>query len=376
MPSNLCLPETIKALQIQPDKTLQLVEIPFSSQLLVQDLPEDQLIIRVRAVDVNPTDLRHAMGRWHAPGHISGCDGAGDVVKVGSAVKHLKVGDRAAGFTFGGSYQRDNGSYSEYVRFVATVCFKIPESMTYEEAAAFPVVHLTAMQALYMRLKIPQPLNFRHGAEDRQSILIWGGSTATGHHAVQLAALSGLRVFVTASPAVHDELKALGAEACFDYRDGVDVGKLVLAATHGQGVNFGLDCIVEGGSTDACVDAISPSKGGRIIVLRGPISTETRGRRKDVEIELILVYTLIGFPINFGGIIQIPAIPADAVASLEYITAVLPHLLEGWKQGKGSPALKGPRLRLMPGGLENIYKGMEIMRDGKYGREKLVYTVA
>lgn len=121
--------------------------------------------------------------------------------------------------------------------------------MTYEEAASFPIPHLTGVQALYIRLNIPKPLSPN---PKRESILIWGGSTAVGHHAIQLAVLSGLKVFVTASPAAHEELKALGVEACFDYKDS-DVVKQIQAAAGEEDIIYGLDTVGEKGSTDACV---------------------------------------------------------------------------------------------------------------------------
>ncbi|KAE9390322.1 GroES-like protein [Gymnopus androsaceus JB14] len=365
------LPETIEALQIQPDKTLKVIEIPFASQDLVKNLPEDQIIIRVRAVGLNPTDWKHAIGPFGKPGTIAGCDAAGDVVKIGSAVKHLQVGNRASGFTFGGSFQTNNGAYSEYVRFVAAVCFKLPKSMTYEEAASFPVPHLTAVQAFYMRLNIPKPFSPN---PSRESILIWGGSTAVGHHAVQLAVLSGLKVFVTASVAAHEELKALGAEACFDYK-ATDVMKQIQAATGEEGIIYGLDTVCENGSTDACVDAMSASRGGNIITAL-PVSEATKNRRKDVHVEFILVLTEIGSALTFGGFLKLPAMPQDKAAALEYVSKYMPRILENWKEGQGNPRFNTQCLRHMQGGLEQIQEGLEIMRDGKYSREKLVYTVA
>ncbi|KAE9388116.1 GroES-like protein [Gymnopus androsaceus JB14] len=334
-------PETIKALQIQTDKS-------------VKNLPEDQIIIRVRAAGLNPTDWKHALGEWGKAGTISGCDSAGDVVKVGSSVEHLQVGDRVAGFTFGGSYQTDNGSYSEYVRLVAAVCFKLPESMTYEEAASFPIPHLTAVQAFYMRLNLPKPLSPN---PKRESILIWGGSTAVGHHAVQLAALSGS-----------------GAEACFDYK-AEGVAKQIQAAAGDEGIIYGFDTVCEKGSTDACVDAMSASRGGTIITTL-PISEETQKRRKDVHVEFTIVYTELGSALTFAGAVHLPAMPQDKADTLEYVSSYMPRILENWKEGQGSPKFKTQRLRHMQGGLEKIYEGFEIMRDGKYGREKLVYTVA
>ncbi|KAF9068890.1 chaperonin 10-like protein [Rhodocollybia butyracea] len=365
------LPETIEALQIRPEKGVRVVQIPFASQDLVKHLPSDQVIIRVRAVGLNPTDWKHALSDLGTPGTISGCDSAGDVVKVGSAVKHLKVGDRAAGFTFGGSYQTENGSYSEYVRLVAAVCFKFPESMTYEEAASFPIPHLTAVQALYIRLNLPKPLCPN---PKREAILIWGGSTAVGHHAVQLAALSGLRVFVTASPAAHEELKTLGAEACFDYKD-TDVVQKIQAAAGEEGIIYSLDTVCEHGSTDNCVDALSPSRGGRIISIL-PVPEDTQKRRKDVRAEFTLAYTMIGFSLNLGHFLDLPAMPEHKNAILEYVSTNMPHILENWEEGQGSPKFKTQHLRHLEGGLEKIYEGLEIMRDGRYGREKLVYTLA
>ncbi|KAE9390319.1 GroES-like protein, partial [Gymnopus androsaceus JB14] len=365
------LPETIKALQIQSDKTVKVIEIPFASQDLVKNLPEDQIIVDPCSCSWVESHWKHAIGPRGKPGTIAGCDAAGDVVKVGSAVKHLQVGDRASGFTFGGSFQTDNGAYSEYVRFVAAVCFKLPKSMSYEEAASFPIPHLTAVQAFYMRLNIPKPLSPN---PKRESILIWGGSTAVGHHAVQLAVLSGLKVFVTASVAAHEELKALGAEACFDYK-APDVTKQIQATAGEEGIIYGLDTACEKGSTDACVDAMSASRGGNIITAL-LVPETTRNRRKDVHVEFILVYTEIGSALTFGGFLELPAMPRDKAAALEYVSEYMPCILENWKEGEGSPRFNTQRLRHMQGGLEQIHEGLEIMRDGKYSREKLVYTVA
>ncbi|KAF9068863.1 chaperonin 10-like protein [Rhodocollybia butyracea] len=353
------LPENIRALQIQPEKGVKIVQIPFASQDLVKHLPDDQVIIRVRAVGLNPPDWQQAFSDWGTPGTLLGCDSAGDVVKVGSAIKHLKVGDRAAGLTMGGTFQTENGAFSEYVRLVGTVCFRLPESMTYEEAASFPIPHLTAVLALYIRLNLSKP------SPKRETILIWGGSTAVGHHAVQLAALAGLRVFVTASPGAHEELKALGADTCFDYKD-KDVVNKVLAAAGEEDIIYGLD-----------TDVLSPSRGGHLIVILPAVSEETKKRRKDVQVDFILVHTQSGFPIVLDWAnISFPVLHEDKNGALEHVSVTMPRILENWKAGHGSPKIKTQRLRHLEGGLERIREGLEIMRDGNYGREKLVYTIA
>lgn len=67
-------------------------------------------------------------------GTISGCDLAGDVVRVGANVTSVKVGDRVAAFVQGGTYT-DRGAFAEYVKIPAELTWKIPEGTTYEEAA-------------------------------------------------------------------------------------------------------------------------------------------------------------------------------------------------------------------------------------------------
>lgn len=83
-------------------------------------------------------------------------------------------------------------------------------------------------------------------------ILIWGGSSAVGHHAIQLASLSGYTVFTTGSPTVHEELKALGASEVFDYRD-PEVSQKIRAAAGEEGITLALDTISENGTTDLVV---------------------------------------------------------------------------------------------------------------------------
>lgn len=112
--------------------------------------------------------------------------------------------------------------------------------------------HLTAVQALYIHLRIAPP---SAPITTQTSILIWGGSTAVGHHAVQLAALSGYKVFVTASPAAFEDLKALGASELFDYKD-PDVAQKIKAAAGEQGITLAVDTVSENGTTELVVVCI------------------------------------------------------------------------------------------------------------------------
>jgi hypothetical protein len=79
---------------------------------------------------------------------------------------------------------------------------------------------------------------------------------------------------------------------------------------------------------------------------------------------------------TFAGAFDFPAIPEHRAASLEWVTKELPALLVGWVEGKGSPLYKGQSLRVLNGGLEQVYEGLDILRRGAYKAEKLVYKLA
>lgn len=81
------------------------------------------------------------------PKAIIGCDYSGTVVKLGNNVsnKNIKVGDRVAGCVHGGLFT-DKGSYAEYLKVQSDLTFKVPERLSFEEAATFGVPWITAAQ--------------------------------------------------------------------------------------------------------------------------------------------------------------------------------------------------------------------------------------
>jgi NADPH:quinone reductase-like Zn-dependent oxidoreductase len=140
------IPDSIKALITQDNgQSPKVASVPFDGS----QLGADEILVRVRAVGLNPTDWKSSLRPKVSGNLIVGCDAAGDVVAVGSNVTFFQVGDRAAGFTAGVT-KADNGAFAEYVRFSQVVGFKLPEDMTFEEGASFPV---------YLSLFINLPLS-------------------------------------------------------------------------------------------------------------------------------------------------------------------------------------------------------------------------
>jgi NADPH:quinone reductase-like Zn-dependent oxidoreductase len=178
------------------------------------------LLIKIRAASVNPLDWKTRAGYLkdffpHSLPFIPGWDGSGVVEAVGSGVTKFKQGDEVYAKT-----NRD-GTYAEYAIFAETEAALRPMSVDPVQAAAIPVVALTAWQALFERARLG----------GGQKILIHGAAGGVGSFAVQLAKWKGAHVIGTASGKNQAFLHELGVDEPIDYEktrfdeaiEGVDV---------------------------------------------------------------------------------------------------------------------------------------------------------
>lgn len=101
------------------------------------------------------------------------------------------------------------------------LCARIPDTMSFEEAAVIPLGLSTAAAGLFEKdqLGLPLPTFSRQPKELNKSIIIWGGSTSVGCNAIQLANAAGYTVITTCSPRNYELVKSLGASYVFDYND-------------------------------------------------------------------------------------------------------------------------------------------------------------
>jgi NADPH:quinone reductase-like Zn-dependent oxidoreductase len=174
----------------------------------------DAVLVRARATSVNPVDWKVRQGhlRGAFPHHlpiIPGWDVSGVVAAVGPAVTTgLEVGDEVWGYV-----RRDDvhlGTAAELVAAPQRTLARKPAGLSFEEAAAVPLVGLTAWQALVDALQVR--------AGDR--VLVHAAAGGVGHVAVQVAAALGAEVLGTASPRNHDHVRGLGATTVLDYAAG------------------------------------------------------------------------------------------------------------------------------------------------------------
>ncbi len=204
--------------------------------------------LRVKAAGVNFADLMMRAGLYGtvpARPYSPGFEVAGRVAQVGSDVEGWREGDRAVALLRYGGYARD-------VLVPAENLFRYPDSLTPVQAAAIPVVFLTAWVCLF------EAGNAREG----ETALILGAGGGVGTAAVQLAVRRGLRVVGTAgNPRKRAFVtEELGAEACFDSRD--DWEARVLDLVGPRGIDLALDP-VGGRATAACRRLLAPL--GRLV---------------------------------------------------------------------------------------------------------------
>jgi NADPH:quinone reductase-like Zn-dependent oxidoreductase len=169
---------------------------------------EDQILVRVIAAGVNPVDAMIRSGLFAKYEKdvfpiIPGADIAGVVEKVGSRTTRFKLGDPVFAYVS----LKGGGGYAEYALATERDTAAKPKSLTYVDAAAVPIVALTAWQALVDIAKL--------GAG--HTVLIHGGSGGVGSFAIQIAKARGAKVIATASTANQDLLKQLGADVAIDY---------------------------------------------------------------------------------------------------------------------------------------------------------------
>jgi NADPH2:quinone reductase len=263
----------------KPD-VLELQEVP-------QPIPiNKEILVQILAAGVNPIDTKLRQRGTFYPEQmpaILGCDGAGIVEAVGSDVEKFHVGDEVY-FCYGG-LGGNAGNYAEYTivdeRFVA---FK-PKSISFAQAAAAPLVLITAWEALYERGRL----------EPGEKVLIHAGAGGVGHVAIQLAKLKGAEVATTVSSLEKANfVTKLGADKVIFYQE-TDFVTSALDWTNGEGVDLVFDTI--GGDTFEKSFPAVRVYGDIVTILEPKANTVwkvARNRNLRIGLELMLTPMLLG----------------------------------------------------------------------------------
>jgi NADPH:quinone reductase-like Zn-dependent oxidoreductase len=249
-------------------------------QLRYEDTKEPQLrsgndvIVKLKTAALNRVDLDLRAGNLCAKKplpRILGVDGAGTVFSVGAEVSSVKPGDAVCLYPISSCGacafcvteqeslcnnirlpgKHSNGTYAEYVRVPAKNCFVFPSRLSFEEAAAFPLVYLTVWRMLVTHTDL----------KPGGSVLIVGAGGGISTAALHIAGAIGARIFVASSD--RGKLSAaekFGAHAL--YSRSSEFAKAVRALTHKRGVDLVVNCV--GGDTWR-ESLAALARGGRLV---------------------------------------------------------------------------------------------------------------
>jgi len=268
-------------------------------KLKFEDFPdpkidETDVLVRVKACAINHLDLWARGGtrseRIPMP-HVSGCDISGEIVKAGSLVKDHSPGDKALiapGISDGTceycaagwdslceSYKvigyETQGGYAEYVSVPANNILSIPNGLSFEEAAAAPLVFLTAWHMLVTRA------NLKPG----ENVLVWAAGSGVGSAAIQVAKLLGAKVIATAGSSDKlDKAKKIGADLTINHHS-QDVPAEVKRLTNGKKANVVFDHVGQA-TWEKSMRSMAP--GGRLVNCG-----VTSGGKAEIDIRYVFV---------------------------------------------------------------------------------------
>lgn len=351
------LPETQSALLVHgPRQRYTLSSIP-----LPNFQSEDEVLVRIEAIGLNPVDWKSVAYNFALPvlPALNGRDLAGTVVRVGSQVERFRVGDRA--FAVSTNY-RDyrTSSFQQYAVASSHCLGLVPPNVTIEESAALGVGASTAAIALSSTLgiRIRDFASFELGngsegeldrstlpppIEEGEWLLIWGASCVTGFFAAQFARLAGLKVIAVVCEKKHgDRLRKIGVEHVVDRHDPISAISQIRSITSDK-LKFAIDCV---GSETA--------------------GFAQRGLRSEGESWLV---GLSGLPKELREGVNGRSVPIKTVHTNNRIGSGLMKLIE---ELLASNELVLPDITVLEGGLEVVNDGLEKLRTGQVSFGRIV----
>lgn len=243
------------------------------------DLPQpvagiNQLLVKVRAVGVNPIDckLRRTGALGIKPGAVLGFDAAGVVEAVGPGVTEFAPGDEVYYSPAFGS----PGAYAQYHVVEAALVAHKPKTLSFEEAAALPLAGMTAWDGVVTRGAVGLA----------QTVLVTAANGGVGSLAVQICKAAGAYVYATASSRNVDFVRGLGVDRVLNYQT-EDWSQIIAAETVGGGLDLVYDCVGQDVVSRA-IPLMKPSRegreGGRIVTIVNPSGQLAEGYRRNVAI--------------------------------------------------------------------------------------------
>jgi len=265
---------------------------------------EGQVLIKVAATTVNRPDLVQREGKYPPPpgdSEILGLEAAGIISALGPGVSGWTVGDRVISLVGG-------GSYAAYAVAYASHLMRIPESMSFVEAACVCESYITAFLNVFMI----------GGLQDGNTTILHGGGGGVNTAAIQLckALAPKVKIIVTAHPSKIERVRQLGADLVIDYTTTPDFAEAVKEFTGKKGADVILDHV---GAKYLAPNMNSLGYGGRLVII-GVIS--------GIKAELNLALMMVKRQQIIGSVLRSRPVKDKAAIVAEFSKTALPKFAD------------------------------------------------
>ena len=371
----------------------------------------NEVLIKIHSISLNPVDPLYVAHPLASTGRTIGSDFSGTVIALGSSVPTnapVKPGIRVAGFLQGVCSVNDRpGAFAEYVVADWDLIWKVPDSVSFEQAAGVSLVALTAAQGLWYRLGLSAPFQWDESSVEAEhpewkrfnrereelpeekvlNFFVYGASTAVGLYVAQMARISAqksgrkLRLYGAASQKKWEMLtsKPYRYDGVVDYHE-ADWPDQVKGLVGEGAVHFAYDAISEDNSV-AHVSSLL-AKGGRMAIVRSKPAGAWNVENVIGEPIYGAVWEGLGAEIQYSGFV-VPRSEAARKFAVDFYS---------WLSNAAGKVLEPVRVRIMPGGLEKVVEdGFVLLGSGKVSEraksnrdeewmkpvqgEKLVYNI-
>jgi putative PIG3 family NAD(P)H quinone oxidoreductase len=263
-----------------------------------------QVLVKVVATSVNRPDLVQREGKYPPPpgdSEILGLEVSGTIEELGAGVNGWSIGDRVISLVGG-------GGYAEYAVAYAGHLMRIPESMSFEEAACVCESYITAFLNVFMIGEF----------KDGQTALLHGGGGGVNTAAIQLcrALTPNSTLIVTAAPEKSDRVKELGANLVINFRETPDFTEVVKEFTKKKGVDLILDHI---GAKYLAPNMNSLAYKGKMVSI---------GVTSGIKAELNLALMMVKRQSIIGSVLRSRPVPEKAEIVAEFTRRALPKFAD------------------------------------------------
>ncbi|CZS96491.1 related to zeta-crystallin / quinone reductase (NADPH) [Rhynchosporium graminicola] len=337
----------------------------------------DELLVKVEVAASNVKDWLHPTTRNISLN--SGDDMAGTVCALGGNVEsngEFQVGHRVAAFH---PMFTSGGTYAEYAVAPRHTVFKIPDRMSFEEAATIPLVVTTAALSLFKIQGLPTPWSFPSSPTTNTTpLIIYGASSSLGTFALKLALASNIHPILaiagSSSSHILPLLDLTKGDCLIDYRSGISAMQHAIRtflAERDLEARHAIDAISANGSWITISQLLAP--GGQLSVVSGVNAYDEPEMPEGVEVK----YTFVG-AVHEGlykkGMPKQPA--RELVEGMPAFAGELFEWLGGDEGALAREVVKGHPFEVVSGGLDGVETGLRMLKSGNAGGKKFIYRVS